>query len=54
MNTATLSIPTPESCSKCELWWYCMHERKLTIYTDIRNPDCPLTIESEGLKRKAG
>jgi len=41
---AILEIEVPESCKQCELWRYCLNDKKLILYADMRNPDCPLQI----------
>ena len=44
MKKAILKIEVPKSCKECELWCYCLNNKKLIIYADMRNPDCPLLI----------
>jgi len=47
MSKSILEIDTPESCKECDLWRYCLHDRKLTLFADARNPACPLKTVSE-------
>ena len=49
---AILRIPVPESCKKCDIWHYCLNTLKLTIYTDCRNPDCPLELQRQKKRYK--
>jgi hypothetical protein len=59
MSKATLTIPTPKSCTECDLTHYCFvvnqKDTKGSIfmhYALSRHPNCPLVIEVEGLQWK--
>ena len=63
MSVSTLTIPTPESCDlRCKLfvdvgegfdnYRFCVVNEDVKDYLNIRHPNCPLTIQPEGMRWK--